>query len=327
MNTEAGTTMDAARIQEELLGTIGEILTAGNMQCWMMNARVMYALTEFCLNRWSPHFRRSEKKLNLTNYWVQLILYTPALALVLWTATAVHSDDLERLELGLAVFSHIALFLLAMYSMEIILRGHVMHGALLLHHLLLLVITLYVTTSEDPTVEDPRDLLDFGLIEAIGALTEQPTLVALIYYRYFSDSPAEEKDSIRSSVAGKLKLSLFTFALLKCTLFVVSFAWYRLRFDDISGSNLVWILPVLRAVHTPTLLWSFHVQRQLCKRVAESAGGENTSRTLEDAEDVERVEDQQAEGKAKSSNGRSKGERKRERKKKPVSGRAKSPRI
>lgn len=274
--------MDNAIITE-LRETISNLLSASNMLYWMTAARVMYAITARCLERFSPTYRTTQKKLNLTNYWVQLVLYTLVLPVFLWSAVAIHSNDVSTLEVGLKVFANVAMLLLAMYSMELYLRGHLMDVALLVHHVLLIVITLYVIDSEDSTVKDPRDLIDFGIIEGLGALTEQPTLLGMIYYRCFSDSSTEEKAEIRPTVASRLRLSLFTFLLLKCALFVGSFVWYGVRFDYISSSNLVWIVPLLRTIHTPTLVWSFYVQWKLYVRVV-------TSRPLKDAvEETESV--------------------------------------
>ena len=126
---------------EELADTFASSLTAVNMLYWMFASRVLYVMAALVLEKTSPSYRRTEKKRNLANYWLQLIVYTPMLGVLVWIAVVVHtSSSSSMIELSLQVFSHLCLFLLGMYSMELFIRGHLMDMALIVHHIILLVL-------------------------------------------------------------------------------------------------------------------------------------------------------------------------------------------
>ena len=61
---------------DNLRSTVSDALTAANMLYWMSAVRLMYGVVSWCLEKWSPTYRKSEKKLNLTNYRLQLMVYT-----------------------------------------------------------------------------------------------------------------------------------------------------------------------------------------------------------------------------------------------------------
>eukprot|EP00797_Seminavis_robusta_P012778 Sro19_g013460.1 n/a (600) ;mRNA; r:85456-87635 len=242
--------------------------TAPNLFYWMVAIRFMYLLVQLALGKWSRPYQASEKKVHLASYWVNLSIQVPILAVLAWAILALSGDDSEVVTAGIQTFSHSAMALLSVCGVELFLRGHEMNKVLFANRVVFIATMLYVMEEDSSNMKAPLDLIMFGTIEALGTCIELSSQVLMIYYRFWSDSQIEVRDSIRPRVSIVLQLCLSLGFFLKVAFVVVSVVWYVLKLDDLNGSSLIWIVPLVRIVQAPLLVRSFHLQLLLFNQVA-----------------------------------------------------------
>lgn len=240
-------------------------LTAPNLFYWMMAVRVMYYLIGLVLQKWGSSYKESDKKLNLRSYWLQFIVNVPLLAVLTLSLVTMQNGNHDLVKIGVFVFAHATMLLLALYGMDIFLRS--MDKTLVAQRLILIAVLLYVIEFDDAGLHNPIDQLTFGAMEAVGACSELAAQWNLINYRSWSDASSNEKERMRPGVAVTLQVCMLCSFVSKIIFFASSIAWYVLRFDCLAGSNIVFMLPLVRLLQTPTLLRSFLVQSRLYNRV------------------------------------------------------------
>ena len=267
----AGNIMNSAQeVAEEdhfcVMKILTDQLTAPNMFYWMWAVRVMYSVVGLLLQKWGRSYQQSSKKFHLMSYWVQVIVYVPLLAVLTLALVTIQSHDDFLVGVGLFLFAHASLLLLSLYSMEIFLRT--MDKTLFLQRLVFLATLLYAIQFEDPGLENPIHQITFGAMEAVGVCSELAAQWNLINYRSWSDGAPHEKERMQHGIAFTLKVCLVCSVVSKLVFFSSSIAWYVLRFDALTGSYLVFVLPLVRTLQAPTLMRSLFVQTQLYNRVA-----------------------------------------------------------